>query len=97
MAIKKITPMSASVIDAKHTLREIRLLRYLGRHENVGRYGGGSLATPQSSSPHSHTWAFEYIQSAIPAVCCFVSVGKHRRLEFVFAFVMLLNAAGRYA
>jgi serine/threonine protein kinase len=35
VAIKKICPMSASDIDAKHTLREIRLMRYLGRHENV--------------------------------------------------------------
>lgn len=35
VAIKKICPMSASDADAKHTLREIRLMRYLGRHENV--------------------------------------------------------------
>jgi serine/threonine protein kinase len=30
VAIKKITPMARDCIDAKHTLREIRLMRYLG-------------------------------------------------------------------
>lgn len=35
MAIKKITPMAKTAIDAKHTLREIRLQRLLGRHRNA--------------------------------------------------------------
>ena len=35
VAIKKITPMGKSVYDAKHTLREIRLLRYCGKHPNI--------------------------------------------------------------
>jgi serine/threonine protein kinase len=30
VAIKKITPMAKDCVDAKHTLREIRLMRYLG-------------------------------------------------------------------
>eukprot|EP01138_Halocafeteria_seosinensis_P000404 gb/GECG01000417.1/.p1 GENE.gb/GECG01000417.1/~~gb/GECG01000417.1/.p1 ORF type:complete len:385 (+),score=51.86 gb/GECG01000417.1/:1-1155(+) len=34
-AIKKIKPMAESIIDGKHTLREIRLMRHLGKHENV--------------------------------------------------------------
>ncbi|CAE7565021.1 erkA [Symbiodinium sp. KB8] len=35
VAIKKIKHMCDSASDAKHTLREIRLMRYLGRHENI--------------------------------------------------------------
>jgi serine/threonine protein kinase len=35
IAIKKITPMATSESDAKHTLREIRLMRYLGVHRNI--------------------------------------------------------------
>ena len=35
MAIKKIKHMCESISDAKHTVREIRLMRYLGRHENI--------------------------------------------------------------
>jgi len=35
VAIKKVTPMCRHVDDAKHVLREIRLLRHMGRHENV--------------------------------------------------------------
>ena len=35
VAIKKIFPMSKSVYDAKHTLREIRLLRHCGQHPNI--------------------------------------------------------------
>jgi serine/threonine protein kinase len=35
VAIKKVTPVAKHLQDAKHVLREIRLLRYLGRHENV--------------------------------------------------------------
>jgi len=35
IAIKKIFPMAASRTDARHVLREIRLLRHLGKHENV--------------------------------------------------------------
>jgi len=35
VAIKKICPMAKSVYDAKHTLREIRLLRHCGQHPNV--------------------------------------------------------------
>lgn len=35
IAIKKITPMASSRTDAKHVLREIRLLRHLGKHENI--------------------------------------------------------------
>lgn len=31
----QITPMCATVIDGKHTLREARLLRYLGKHPNI--------------------------------------------------------------
>ena len=35
VAIKKITPISKHSIDAKHVLREIRLMRHMGRHENI--------------------------------------------------------------
>ncbi len=35
LAIKKITPMAGDEWDATHTLREIRLMRCLGVHENV--------------------------------------------------------------
>ncbi len=35
VAIKKISPMAAHAQDAKHVLREIRLMRYLGVHENI--------------------------------------------------------------
>jgi serine/threonine protein kinase len=35
VAIKKITPMAGDEWDATHTLREIRLMRCLGEHENV--------------------------------------------------------------
>ena len=35
VAIKKITPISKHLSDAKHVLREIRLMRHLGKHENV--------------------------------------------------------------
>jgi serine/threonine protein kinase len=35
VAIKKITPVVKHVEDAKHVLREIRLMRYLGVHENI--------------------------------------------------------------
>lgn len=30
VAIKKITPMAKTVADAKHVLREVRLMRYMG-------------------------------------------------------------------
>ncbi|CAM9491170.1 unnamed protein product, partial [Ectocarpus fasciculatus] len=35
VAIKKIHPMAQHVVDAKHVLREIRLMRYLGSHPNI--------------------------------------------------------------
>jgi serine/threonine protein kinase len=35
MAIKKITPMAKHITDAKHVLREIRLMRHMGKHENI--------------------------------------------------------------
>ncbi len=35
VAIKKITPVAKHVYDAKHVLREIRLMRHMGRHENI--------------------------------------------------------------
>jgi serine/threonine protein kinase len=35
VALKKITPMSVAVSDGKHTLREIRLCRWLGKHPNI--------------------------------------------------------------
>jgi serine/threonine protein kinase len=35
VAIKKIAPMAKHTIDAKHILREIRIMRYMGRHENI--------------------------------------------------------------
>jgi len=35
VAIKKVTPVTKHVIDAKHVLREMKLLRYMGRHENI--------------------------------------------------------------
>ena len=35
MAIKMITPMAAHSTDAKHVLREIRLMRYLSAHPNI--------------------------------------------------------------
>jgi serine/threonine protein kinase len=35
IAIKKISPVTKHIDDAKHVLREIRLMRYLGKHENI--------------------------------------------------------------
>lgn len=35
VAIKKISPMSKHIDDAKHVLREIRIMKYLGIHENI--------------------------------------------------------------
>jgi serine/threonine protein kinase len=35
VAIKKVTPVAKHIVDAKHVLREMRLLRYMGRHENI--------------------------------------------------------------
>jgi serine/threonine protein kinase len=35
VAIKKITPVSKDAMDAKHVLREIRLMRHMGKHENI--------------------------------------------------------------
>ena len=35
VAIKKITPMAKHTIDAKHILREVRIMRYMGKHENI--------------------------------------------------------------
>ena len=35
VAIKKITPMCSSKSDGKHTLRELRLVRWLGKHPNI--------------------------------------------------------------
>ena len=35
VAIKRVSPMAQTDVDARHTLREIRLMRFLGRHENV--------------------------------------------------------------
>lgn len=35
VAIKKITPMTRTVEDARHVLREIRLMHHLGKHENI--------------------------------------------------------------
>ncbi|CAM9221533.1 unnamed protein product, partial [Ectocarpus fasciculatus] len=35
VAIKKITPMAKTVVDAKHVLREVRIMRHMGRHENI--------------------------------------------------------------
>jgi serine/threonine protein kinase len=36
VAIKKISPMAAHSQDAKHVLREVRLMRYLGVHPHIG-------------------------------------------------------------
>eukprot|EP01041_Mallomonas_annulata_P002298 gene2298-4469_t len=35
VAIKKITPMTKHTSDAKHVIREIRLMRHMGKHENI--------------------------------------------------------------
>ncbi len=35
VAIKKITPMAKQITDAKHVLREMKLMRHMGKHENV--------------------------------------------------------------
>ena len=35
VAIKKITPMAKHTNDAKHVLREVRLMRYLSAHPNI--------------------------------------------------------------
>lgn len=35
VAIKKITPVSKNAMDVKHVLREIKLMRHMGKHENV--------------------------------------------------------------
>jgi serine/threonine protein kinase len=38
IAIKRIRPYANDEWDAKHTLREIRLLRLLGPHPNVSKF-----------------------------------------------------------
>ena len=35
VAIKKVTPMCKDEWDATHTLREVRIMRYLGQHPNI--------------------------------------------------------------
>ena len=35
VAIKRISPMAKHTTDAKHILREVRIMRYMGRHENI--------------------------------------------------------------
>ncbi|RLN47685.1 hypothetical protein BBJ29_000576 [Phytophthora kernoviae] len=35
VAIKKVTPMAKRAVDAKHTLREVLLLQFLGKHPNI--------------------------------------------------------------
>lgn len=35
IAIKKVTPVAKHIIDAKHVLREIKLIRHMGKHENI--------------------------------------------------------------
>jgi serine/threonine protein kinase len=35
VAIKKISPMAKHTVDAKHVLREIRLMRHMGKHDNI--------------------------------------------------------------
>ena len=35
MAIKKITPISQTNADGKHTLRELKILRHLGKHSQI--------------------------------------------------------------
>jgi serine/threonine protein kinase len=35
VAIKKVTPMCQHIEDSRHVLRELRLMRYMGRHQNV--------------------------------------------------------------
>ena len=47
VAIKKISPMAAHSQDAKHVLREVRLMRYLGIHENIVTLK--NLSTKESS------------------------------------------------
>ena len=51
VAIKRISKVFLDLIDAKRILREIKLLRHLGKHENIvdvldimtGTIGGTSL------------------------------------------------------
>lgn len=63
VAIKKITPMAGDEWDAKHTLREIRLMRYFGQHPNVRVCDSLYLATGSRradrieslvTQPHTH-------------------------------------------
>lgn len=35
VAVKKVTPMAANSTDGKHTLRECKLMRWLGKHPNI--------------------------------------------------------------
>lgn len=35
VAIKKVTPIAKHAMDAKHVLREVRLMRHMGKHENI--------------------------------------------------------------
>lgn len=35
VAVKKVTPVAKQSTDAKHVLREVRLLRHMGKHENI--------------------------------------------------------------
>mmetsp|Transcript_24864 Transcript_24864/g.51637 ORF Transcript_24864/g.51637 Transcript_24864/m.51637 type:complete len:471 (+) Transcript_24864:26-1438(+) len=43
VAVKKISPMAAHSQDAKHVLREVRLMRYLGIHDNIITLKGLSM------------------------------------------------------
>lgn len=35
VAIKKVTPVAKHITDAKHVLREVRLIRHMGKHANI--------------------------------------------------------------
>ena len=44
LAIKRITPMASDEWDATHTLREIRLMRHLGKHAcHAAAFAAGAL------------------------------------------------------
>lgn len=48
VAIKKITPMAGDDWDARHTLREVRLMRHFGSHPNV------SVVLKETSKAFAH-------------------------------------------
>ena len=72
VAIKKVTDAFQDLIDAKRILREIKLLRHLGKHENVI-----SLVDVSVMPPHERDFKDVYIMLRAYGV----RFGPHRILS----------------